>query len=489
MTTMHYSSAGRHLEDALRTISDAAQLYPDSRGLAHAHAELLARCGHDAVALKACEAFLLRFGVDGELLDTALSLRNLIGPYTRLAEEGSDSISLCMIVKDEERHLPRCLDSIRPAVHEMIVVDTGSTDRTRDIATLFGARLFDFPWNGSFSEARNHGIDQAKGRWILLLDADEVLSVRDHASIAQTSASAGMQAFSVLTRNYTRQVNAQGWTPNDGSYPDAEAADGWKPSWKVRLFPNDPRFRFRGEVHEMVETSLREAGIMIRQAPFVVHHYGELEEDPGRLAAKRQRYFEIGRRKLEANPDDLTALAELAVQAGELGNFAEAITLWDRLLSSRPDNVEALFNKGYNLMMLKRYEESLVASQQALELDPDLKEAAFNLATCKLYTGAPEEGIVIAEEYVSRYPDYPLLNAILVALYLATGDHEHAFLGAEKLVAQNYSISQYIRERADVLATQGYTTLADRLRTGIVVLDNHTHPKRSDEKQNSRQQR
>ncbi|RPI67925.1 MAG: glycosyltransferase family 2 protein, partial [Geobacteraceae bacterium] len=89
------------------------------------------------------------------------------------------SVSLCMIVKNEQSHLARCLRSVKPLVDEMIVVDTGSSDRTQDIAKIFGAKVFEFPWNNDFSKARNFSLSKAAGNWILVLDADETISVKD----------------------------------------------------------------------------------------------------------------------------------------------------------------------------------------------------------------------------------------------------------------------------------------------------------------------
>jgi glycosyltransferase involved in cell wall biosynthesis len=86
------------------------------------------------------------------------------------------SISLCMIVKDEAENLPRCLESVQDLVHECIVVDTGSTDATCDIATRYGARVHSFTWNNDFAAARNVSLDYATGDWVLVLDADEVLT-------------------------------------------------------------------------------------------------------------------------------------------------------------------------------------------------------------------------------------------------------------------------------------------------------------------------
>ncbi len=85
------------------------------------------------------------------------------------------TISLCMIVKNEEESLGRCLDSIKDIVDEMIIVDTGSTDRTREIAASYGAKVLDFKWTGDFSEARNFSFSQAGCDYIYSADADEEL--------------------------------------------------------------------------------------------------------------------------------------------------------------------------------------------------------------------------------------------------------------------------------------------------------------------------
>ena len=89
------------------------------------------------------------------------------------------TISLCMIVKDEEEFLPGCLESVKEAVDEIIIVDTGSTDRTVEIAKSYGAKVYFHPWENDFSKARNYSISYATGDWIMYLDADEELFKED----------------------------------------------------------------------------------------------------------------------------------------------------------------------------------------------------------------------------------------------------------------------------------------------------------------------
>ena len=89
------------------------------------------------------------------------------------SQQGMVEISACVITKNEEKNLGRWLKSMRVAADEMIVVDTGSTDRTCELARAAGAKLYHFTWRDDFAAAKNYAIEQAKGRWILFLDADE----------------------------------------------------------------------------------------------------------------------------------------------------------------------------------------------------------------------------------------------------------------------------------------------------------------------------
>lgn len=206
----------------------------------------------------------------------------------------------------------------------------------------------------------------------------------------------------------------------------------------------------------------------IEQASFVIHHYGELEQDPVRQLVKKLRYFETGMQKLAQQPDDLAAICELAVQAGELGRFEEGIGLWDRVLEKHPDYVEALFNKGYCLMGLQRYDEALVCSRRGLELAPNHKEAAFNYGTCELYVGDPQRALVTLLSVVKCNKDYPLLQALCCVLYLCLEQQDQAALLYKVLREQGYAVDDYIQQRAQALKAQGRHLFADRLDRNVV---------------------
>ena len=89
------------------------------------------------------------------------------------------TLSLCMIVKNEEALLPTCLESVKDHVDEIVIVDTGSTDRTVEVATKYNAKIYHHPWENSFSKARNYSLKYATCDWILILDADEEISGND----------------------------------------------------------------------------------------------------------------------------------------------------------------------------------------------------------------------------------------------------------------------------------------------------------------------
>ncbi len=170
-------------------------------------------------------------------------------------------ISLCMIVKDEEEMLPRSLEAVAPAVDEIIVVDTGSTDRTVEIAESFGATVLHHEWTGDFAEARNVSLEAATHEWILWLDADEVLVAEDRDKLRKLAGQDWREAFYLVETNFTGDIE-------DGTAVTHNA---------LRLFRNRPEYRFEGRLHEQMAHNLpgylaeRVAHTQVR-----IEHYGYL---------------------------------------------------------------------------------------------------------------------------------------------------------------------------------------------------------------------
>ncbi len=405
-TTYHIAISETGQYDRARKIfENIVSRHPDFRKGRFLLVDVLIRLEAYHAALNQIENVLVHFGVDSQLLEAAKAVRAKLGPVN-ISRGKHPSLSLCMIVKNEEKYLPRCLESLKPIVDEMIIVDTGSTDTTKDIAEVFGAKLFDFEWTGDFSEARNHSLEKASGDWILVMDADEIIPAKDHKGFRNLLASKTKNrcAFMVLTRNYTDQYNIIGWEQNKRQYPDAETGTGWIPSEKVRLFPNNKNIMFEYPVHELVSPSLKRMNIPIVSCPYPVHHYGKL--DPRKEVEKDLHYYTLGMKKLDLVKDDPAPIREMAIQAHKLGKTEESIALWKQYIKLEPKDAIGYVNISTGYMKLKQYPDAKKAAQMAVKLSPDLKTGHLNSGLSELLLGNVEKAEKIFNRIAKKHHDY-----------------------------------------------------------------------------------
>ncbi len=240
----------------------------------------------------------------------------------------------------------------------------------------------------------------------MILDADEVIAEKDYDTLRRlTNTPAPIPAaYQILTRNYINRNDIIGRQANDGSYADKERGCGWMPSTKTRLWSNHPEIRFSYPVHELVSPALEKLGITPKPCPVVVHHYGKL--DQLKADAKGEKYYQLGLKKLEEMADALIPLRELAVQAGILGRFDEAIDLWQRFLKLDNNNAEAWLNLGTALFSGGKIDAALAAAEQASELDPNLKESYFNRALYELHLGQAKKAAKRLRTLSKTQPEY-----------------------------------------------------------------------------------
>ncbi|MGD8992819.1 MAG: tetratricopeptide repeat protein, partial [Desulfobacterales bacterium] len=372
IATNYHSLIGQ-LDDYQRAESlsrEASALYPYNQKIKYLLIDCLVQLGKYDEAMAEIEAAIVKFGVEDGILSAALKIRQRLDDSKMQEKSDHLAVSLCMIVKNEEKYLAQCLASVKPIVDEMIVVDTGSSDKTKDIARAFGAKVYDHEWRDDFAEARNFSIRKANGHWIFIMDADEVISPQDYNQFLKIVGKEPKTAvaYSFNTRNYNRLANMIGWTPNDGRYPDEEAVSGWLPSSKVRLFSGKDQIRFEGAVHEMVDPVIKRNGIKVKQCHIPIHHYGRLNKDD--VNRKDEVYFEIGKKKLEDMGDDINAIRELAIQATNMEKNAEALKLWEKLLSLNlnPRSVsETYINMGTIHNRMGTFQYALEAAKKAVE--------------------------------------------------------------------------------------------------------------------------
>ncbi|MGL4849055.1 MAG: glycosyltransferase, partial [Clostridium sp.] len=186
------------------------------------------------------------------------------------------NLSVCLIVKNEEKNLPRCLRSVKDLVQEIVVVDTGSVDRTKEIALEYGAKVVDFVWCNDFSAARNLSIDNATGDWILFLDADEEMPRDDLIQlINMIKTEKKAEAYFLRMVNFIKGQDI-------GS------------AIVLRAFKNRPEYRFVGKLHEQIINSIEDKAGLEAIVPTQVRifHYG-YDPDIVDSDAKSKRNLEI----------------------------------------------------------------------------------------------------------------------------------------------------------------------------------------------------
>jgi glycosyltransferase involved in cell wall biosynthesis len=415
---------------------EASQLYPHNKKLVFLSIDILLQQGKLEAAIRKIEDALAVFGLDEGTMNAALAVREKLGSQQIDKTASKSTVSLCMIVKNEEQNMVKCLKSVRDIADEIIIVDTGSTDKTKDIARVFGAKLFDFPWTGDFAAARNYSLAQAKGHWLLILDADEVISSKDFKEFKKIihKKSSAPAAYTIVTRNYITTVSIIGWTQNTGEYIE-EAGTGWVTSAKVRLFTRSKDAFFSNPVHEIVEDSLNKAKIPIYPSDIVVHHYGKL--DAQKDQQKGADYYLLGKIKYESDPTNVKYIMELAKQSQVLHKFEEAVELWLKLLSifynntdspdyreiakiSYGDPIAEIYTQlAHAYLMLDRFDEGLVAARKAMQSKIKLKEYIHVYAHCEIIAGLLNNAFCALEEVLKTTPDYPpavLLKAIIFCL-------------------------------------------------------------------------
>jgi glycosyltransferase involved in cell wall biosynthesis len=457
-------------------LKSAVTLYPKHKKLSFFLISILLSQGKHQEAMKEIERAMETFGIDDGILSAALDVRDRIGPMEIVGTPLTQgTLSVCMIAKNEEENLLRCLMSLKPIADEIIIVDTGSTDKTKEIARALGAKVFDFKWTNDFSEARNVSLSKASGQWILVHDADEVISSLDYKKlrrlINQTPAQA--LAYLITTRNYSNNSFLDGWTANAEEYPEEEAAIGWYPTPKVRLYFNDPHIRFQNAVHELLEPSLLKAGYSIIPLDIPIHHYGELNQEKD--IAKAETYYALGKKKLTANPDDLKALLELAIQAGELKRYSEAVELFEQYLEKVPRSHLAYFNLATCYLELNKFPQAFRAARHALDLAPDSNEVLLTYAGISFCAGDISEAITILEKLTRKVPDYPVAKASLGAAYYIGGKREEGNKRLTELWMQGFDCHAALHSISEKLIAAHRKEEAKRLLQGMIETK-HIHP-------------
>ncbi len=272
-------------------------------------------------------------------------------------------VSVTMIVKDEEANLPDCLESIRGLADELIVVDTGSSDRTKEVAARYGAKVYDFQWRDSFAAARNEALRHATGAWVFWLDADDRLDEENRAKLRGLFAT-------LKDEPAAYRMTCLCLAGPDGRETEVD---------HLRLFRNHPQLRWDYRVHEQVLPAVRRLGHAVRRAGVVVRHAGY--RDPAVLARKRDRDLRLLELEARERPADPFVLFNLGQALHHRGRTEQALACFRKSLagSAPTDSIVrklyALIAQG--LLRLGRTREALAACREGLGRCPDDLELLF----------------------------------------------------------------------------------------------------------------
>ncbi|RJO67176.1 MAG: glycosyltransferase family 2 protein, partial [Myxococcales bacterium] len=216
--------------------------------------------------------------------------------------EPPPTISVCMIVKNEEDLLPQALASVKGFADELIVVDTGSTDGTVAIAEAAKAKVYHHPWEHDFARHRNQSLDYAGGDWLFVLDADETLTEQGAAALKQAALDPAIDVISIPV------VSPAAGGERESSHNS------------VRMFRRRTGIRYAGAVHNEVDHRGRATFVPAR----LIHHGYNLSR--ARMRAKFERTAGLLRREMERDPADPKWPHYLAVSLHTENFFAEART-------------------------------------------------------------------------------------------------------------------------------------------------------------------
>jgi len=418
-------------EQALATIEEGIRRYPSVIALQNAKGMILAEMERLDEAESAIKEFIEKYPSDIDAVNNLGVVYDKMGLYEKAQAQFEKAlemdpnnqtardnlaylknniatepqrISLCMIVKNEEKFLPGCLKTVKDLVDEIIVVDTGSTDRTMEIAREFGAIIYEHPWQNDFSYHRNQSIDYATGDWILILDADEELDPAEHDIIRSVVKRKDIDSVSFVVYNKI-QSGRVGFLNSQ------------------RLFRNGKGFKYSGIVHNQLEIS----GKTLMSHLKVIHHgYGLSDE---MMRKKAQRTEKLLLAQLEENPEAIFPHFNLAQIYRGMGEPAKSLEhakivvekLGPNDLDRRHVYAMALDQMGCAYIGLERFDEAEEVFLKTLEFKEDYLDPMFNLGYMYMRQQRHDDAEAMFERYLvtkSRYsPHREWLGLILNNLH------------------------------------------------------------------------
>ncbi len=372
------------------------------------------------------------------------------------------TLSLCMIVKNEAKSLPRCLASVAQVVDQTVVVDTGSTDQTREVAQDLGAEVHTFAWDNDFAAARNQSLKYAQGDWVLVLDGDEVLvpeiiprlrqAIENHAylliNLVRQEVGAAQSPYSLVSRLFRRHPEISFSRPYH-AIVDERVAEiiNHDPDWQVGYLPEvaiahygyHPEAIARGDKFSRAQTTMETFLANHPGDPYVCSKLGALYvqqgEQRGMLLLEQgleaenieppvlyELYYHLGiayarlGKLSSAEAHYRTALQQqipLRLQLGAYNNLGSLLKAQGDLLAAKklfqtvldidPGFAVGHYNLGMTLKALGALKAAIAAYERAIQLNPDYAEAYQNLGVVLLKLGQVPESLKLLRRAISLH--------------------------------------------------------------------------------------
>ncbi|WP_324823953.1 glycosyltransferase [Sinanaerobacter sp. ZZT-01] len=299
-------------------------------------------------------------------------------------------LSICMIVKDEEKNLSRCLSSVSPLIDcglaELIIIDTGSVDRTIEIAREYTDKVYLQKWEGNFSKARNQSLIHSDAEYVFIMDADEEFRPSDLSALQTMFSTPDYKQFSTFTLNII-------------SYTDTKLQN-YAVMAQPRIFKNDSTFHYSSAVHNQPVFKGP-----IKNSDVSILHYGYIMT-PDIKEKKYQRTSTLLKKELQRDPRSIYFRFQLCnsyAMYGDLKNALHQVEIYMRLISEEAelhDNVLMYYNNAAAIYInCYLYEKSEEVCNTALSIEPDFIDFVYY----KGFIRFEQEDYETALTYFSRY--------------------------------------------------------------------------------------
>ncbi|QZY56326.1 tetratricopeptide repeat-containing glycosyltransferase family 2 protein [Crassaminicella profunda] len=275
-------------------------------------------------------------------------------------------LSLCVITKNEEKNLPKCLESVKDIVDEMIVIDTGSTDHTVKIAKSYGAKVDYYQWQDNFSDAKNYAFGQAKGDWILTMDADEELCASDKERVLSLLNNPDVDIYLFQTLSYLGNKLGQELASN----------------LNIRLIRNHKGYRYIGAIHEQIcnqyDENIDQSKVKIEK--IVVYHYGYLRSVE-KEKNKSNRNMKILEKVLKNDPNNNFHLYNMGNEYLRIRKFEKALQYYkkayEKFIPYPAHSPKLLIKMILTLDILNKYDEERKILERGLKYYPKFTDLEY----------------------------------------------------------------------------------------------------------------